>query len=85
MTQTEMEQLLENIDRRLARVEQKLPTLATKEDFEESKHFARMLNESTRDEIRMVADGVAMLSAQVRDMGAQLIGLTRRLEAKGVI
>ena len=34
MTQTEMEQLLEKIDHRLARIEQFLPTVATKQDLE---------------------------------------------------
>lgn len=103
MTQIEMEQLLENLDRRLARVEQKLPTLATKEDlerfatkqdlerfatkeeFEESKRFALMLNEATRDDIRIVAEGVAALAGNVRDITAQLTSLTERLEQNGVI
>jgi hypothetical protein len=34
MTETQMERQLENLDRRLARVEQILPTLATKTDLE---------------------------------------------------
>ena len=56
MTQTAMEQLLENVDQRLARVEQILPTLATKQDLErfatkddvaDAKRYALMLNEAT--------------------------------------
>ena len=105
MLQTEMEQFLENLDHRLARIEQKLPALATKDDlgrfatkddlesaFGESKRYALMLNESTRDDIRIVAEGVALLTTQVSSLTAQFSfltaqfsSLTTRLEAKGVI
>ena len=78
MTQTEMEQLLENIDRRLARVEQKLPTLGTKEDLEDSRRHALMLNENTEQKIKLVGEGVS-------DLQRQFMSLIRRLEKKGVI
>jgi len=91
MTQTEMEQVLESLDRRLSRVEQILPTLATKDDLkgfatkedlnalaarldtvrDDLRLHTQVLFESLRDDVRLVAEGVAHL--------------TSRLEARGVI
>jgi hypothetical protein len=86
-----MEERLENLDHRLARIEQILPTratkgdlerfatkadlealrLSTKADIDDATHLARVLHESTRHEIKLVAEGVS--------------SLTERLERKGVI
>ena len=78
MPRTDVEQPLENLDRRLARIEQILPTLAPRVELvalrEDVRIFERrveVLIESTRDDIRLVAEGVA--------------SLTERLERKGVI
>jgi hypothetical protein len=76
-----MEQLLRNVDQRLAHVEQFLPTLATKAELAEvrtelrteirtearetRRHFD-VVAESLRDDIRLLADG--------------LVGVTQRLD-----
>jgi hypothetical protein len=69
-----MQQLLRNVDRRLARVEQILPTLATKAELRSEiaaegdrtrRHFD-VVAESLRDDIRLLADG--------------LVGVTQRLD-----
>ncbi|HJO37933.1 MAG: hypothetical protein QGG24_03990 [Vicinamibacterales bacterium] len=69
MDLTEMEQLLRNVDQRLAHVEQFLPTLATKAELAEvrteirtearetRRHFD-VVAESLRDDIRLLADGL---------------------------
>jgi len=73
----DMEQHLENLDRRLARVEQLLPGLATKEDLAALRVAGRedvlalrsrteVLIESVRDDIRLVAEGVAALTEQLQ-------------------
>jgi hypothetical protein len=72
MTATEMEDVLKKLDRRTSRIEQMLATFTTMEDlkayptreellagFEEAKRHAVMLNEDTRDDIRMLAGDVA--------------------------
>jgi hypothetical protein len=127
MAHIDMEQGLENIDRRLSSVEQVLPTLATRIDLErfatkadlerfatkadlegfatkadlerfatkvdlegfgwlvdlrqgiaEAKRHTDVLIESVRDDIRMLAEGVVAVAANLRS-------LTERLEEKGVI
>ena len=49
----------ENLDRRLAKVEQILPTLATKEDLSELRRHMDILNESLREDIHFIAAHVA--------------------------
>jgi hypothetical protein len=84
MTTDEMERVLETLDRRLATVEQILPTLATKADLDRfatkqdlregldgAGRHAEVLSEVVRDDIRLVAEGLA--------------SLIERLERKGII
>lgn len=121
MTPIEMEQHFEIIDRRLAGIEQILPTLATKAELErfatkqdlerfatkeDLKRFAtkkdlerfatkadlaeglaqqRAFTESVRDEVRIVAEGLATLTVTVGAIQYTLEALVTRLEAKGVI
>src|SRR5882672_6783734 len=61
-TQTEMEQLLENIDRRLARVEQKLPTLATKDDLERFATKDDLERYATKDDVEGAKQLARMLN-----------------------
>lgn len=74
MSPDEMETLLKNVDRRTTRLEQILPTLATKKDLAaaiaplatkeglaEVRRHAMVLNEAVRDDIRMLAEHVAGL------------------------
>jgi hypothetical protein len=82
MTQTEMEQVLESLDRRRSRVEQILPTLATKDDLkafatkddltqkiEELRRHTQVLFESVRADVRLVAEGLAHLVSRLEDKG----------------
>ena len=62
----QQEQRLDNLERRVDRIEQILPTLATKHDLKtavtasERRMCARMdaIAESLRDDIRLIADGL---------------------------
>ncbi len=98
MTHTEMEEAINNSDRRLLTIEQILPTLATKTDLE---RFATKVDPErvTRDLRGEIADArreAMILIESVRDevrvmadgffaLRDALHELTRRLEAKGVI
>ncbi len=68
MDVTNMDEVVRNIDRRLEKVEQFLPRLATKEQLEDNRRHAQVLFESLQDGIRMVADGVSHLTAEVREL-----------------
>ena len=78
MTITEMEDVLKNLDRRLANVEQILPTLTTKEDlkayatkeemkelFAESKRHASVLFERTQEQLEVLAAHLADISQRL--------------------
>ena len=79
MTATEMEDVLKSLDRRTSRIEQILPTLATKEDLkafatkEDLKAFAtkedvngvKVLVEDLRDSVALVAAHVAEISQRL--------------------
>ena len=79
MTQAEMEQQLENLDRRLVRVERILPTLATKKDLQAVRHRTEVLTEAVRDDIRIVAEGVAALTTKVDTLTHGLASVSGRL------
>ena len=68
MTPTEMEDALNNLDHRLSRVEQILPTLATKDDLEELKRHTSMVCAGVRDDIRKLAEGVVTLTTIVESL-----------------
>lgn len=98
LTPTEMEHILGNIDHRLTSVEQMLPTLATKQDLErfatnddlrqglaEAKAHTLALHEDLRDQIGMVAEGVATLSVRFDLLSTRVARLetaTTRLDIK---
>jgi len=54
MTPTEMETVLQNLDARLLRVEQVLPTLATKQDLDD-------VRRELKDDIERSANGLRVL------------------------
>jgi hypothetical protein len=54
-----LEQHLKNIDLRLIRVEQILPTLANKDDLVELRRYMDVLTESLRGDIHLIAAHVA--------------------------
>ena len=72
MTQAEMEQVLENIDRRLTNVEQILPTLATKADLvdgiADAKRHASILNEALEGRFGLIAEDVLDLRSHVKNL-----------------
>jgi hypothetical protein len=61
MTVTEMEDTIKNIDGRLTRIEQILPTLATKDDlkaaFDEAEHRARLFYEDLVSRLKTIGEG----------------------------
>ena len=65
-----IEQHLENIDRRLTKVEQILPTLATKEELREegerSRRHMDVIAESLSSNIQLLAEHVASTSQRKR-------------------
>ena len=76
MTITEMEEVLKKLDRRLANVEQILPTLATKEDLNatreemralsaEGKRHATILFERTEERLEILAAHLADISQRL--------------------
>ena len=76
MEQEEVESLLRSFDRRMNRVEQILPTLATKEEVQEVRNEVRnegkrtrrhfdVVAESLRQDIRFIAEGQAASSAKL--------------------
>ena len=83
MTATEMEDVLRNLDLRMSRVEQILPTLATKEDLkayatkedlkEALKPYATLeaLN-AVKVLVEDVRDSVGMLAAHLADISQRL-------------
>jgi polyphosphate kinase len=82
-----MEQLLRNLDRRVERIEQILPTLATKDELQsvestlrdeiraegvQSRRHFDIVAESLRDDIRLIAEGQAALTHGVAAMRTEL-------------
>lgn len=81
-----LDQVVRNIDRRLDRVEQILPTLATREElreeFERSRRHSDVLFESLKDDIRLVAEGLATMQAKLEQhIGPTLHNHDRRITA----
>ena len=77
MTRTEMETVLQNLDARLLRIEQILPTLATKSDLddvrrdfkadiERSANGLRVLIEDSRSENQLLAEHVLEILNRLR-------------------
>ena len=108
MDHDEMEQDLRNLDRRVDRIEQILPSLATKDDLQAAidkaveplatkaglqsavagaEHRMRthfdVATESLLDDIRLIAEGLAVLSQKVdqnhSELKTDIAGLDRRL------
>ena len=98
----QLEQLVRKLDARVTRMEQFLPSLATKDDLQEAiarlatkddlrealdnlvtkeelkaglddaRRYALMLNEATRDDIRLVAEHLLGMRTQLDQMRSQL-------------
>jgi hypothetical protein len=89
MPQADMEARLEMLDLRLSRIEQILPTLATKDDLAQVESRQRSLTESVIDRVNNLADAYTVLTRKVEtETGGiryTLDRLVERLEAKDVI
>jgi cell division septum initiation protein DivIVA len=98
MTPTEMEEAIRNLQLQWDRIEQFLPNLATRAELvaqiQEAKRHAVILNEATRDEIRLLAENLARLEARMltradleamatnQDLKEAIGGLERTLSAQ---
>lgn len=67
MTPTEMEEAIRNLQLQADRIEQFLPNLATRGELvaqiQDAKRHAMILNEATRDEIKLLAENLARVEA----------------------
>jgi len=67
MTPTEMEEAIRNLQLQADRIEQFLPNLATRAELvaqiQDAKRHAMILNEATRDEIKLLAENLARVEA----------------------
>lgn len=84
MTHTEMEEALNNFDRRMLAVEQILPTLATKDDLWEgladAKRHTDVKVEWLHDRIRVVAEVVAIQTTKLDSLIDRVDSLTSRVD-----
>jgi hypothetical protein len=67
MTPTDMEEAIRNLQLQANRIEQFLPNLATRgelvAEIQDARRHAVILNEATRDQIRMLAENLARVEA----------------------
>ena len=83
MVQRALEHHVQDLERRVATVEQILPTLATKADIaadlqraaDETRRHFDVVAEGLRADIRMIAEGVVSLHARVDAHHAQTTGV----------
>lgn len=76
----EMESLLRNVDARLARVEQILPTLALQERVDANHRHMLVLHEDVRGDIRLLAEHLSDQMQRLSDVSERLEGMSERLE-----
>jgi uncharacterized protein YicC (UPF0701 family) len=87
MDQLEIEGLLKELNTRTTRIEQKLPTLATKSDLREEAERTRqhfdVVAEGVKDSIKVIADGHKALGDRIdsvsRDIKSVLDNHERRI------
>ena len=78
---SEMEAVLKSLDQRVGRIEQILPTLATKVDLRDEIRGVRLLVEDVRSEVRLLAESVDGSLKVVHDrLEAEAAGLSRRMD-----
>ena len=90
MTPTEMEEAIRNLQLQADRIEQFLQNLATRGELvaaiQDAKRHAAILNEATRDEIKLLAENLARVEATMatkEELKAAIGGLEEEL--KGAI
>lgn len=86
MEQQGLETVVKNIDQRVGRIEQILPTLATKEDLREegerTRRYFDIVAESLRTEIRLIAEGQTGLQQRFEELGTELKTDIARLDRR---
>ena len=89
MTPTEMEEAIRNLQLQWNRIEQFLPNLATRGELvaaiQDAKRHAVILNEATRDEIKLLAENLARVEATMvtkQDLKEAIGELERTLSAQ---
>ena len=96
MTPTEMEEAIKNLQLQANRIEQFLPNLATRGELyavrdalrleiQDARRQAVILNEATRDEIKLLAENVARVEATMatkEELKTAIGGLERTLSAQ---
>ena len=89
MTPTDMEEAIRNLQLQADRIEQFLPNLATRAELvaqiQDAKRHAAVLNESTRDEIKLLAENLARVEvtmATKEELKSAIGGLERSLGAQ---
>jgi len=86
MTPTEMEDAIRNLQLQADRIEQFLPNLATRGDLvaqiQDARRHAVILNEATRDQIKLLAENLARVEATMAtkvELRAAITGLEENL------
>ena len=75
---SEMEAVLKSLDQRVGRIEQILPTLATKDDLRHEVLGVRVLIEDSRSETRLLAEHMVSLMNQMAEVLLRLDRIERR-------
>ena len=88
MTPIEMEEAIRNLQLQADRIEQFLPSLATRGELvaqiQDARRHAVILNEATRDQIKLLAENVARVEATMatkQELKAAIGGLEEELKA----
>ena len=88
MTPNEMEEAIRNLQLQADRIEQFLPNLATRGELvaqiQDAKRHAAILNEATRDDIKLLAENLARVEATMAtrvELRAAIGGLEEKLRA----
>jgi len=80
MTQTDLEERLEKLDQRRSRIEQVLPTLATKVDLEQFESRQGWFTERVLDRVNVLADAFSRLSHLVTSLETETRGVKHMLD-----
>jgi hypothetical protein len=88
MTPTEMEEAIRNLQLQADRIERFLPNLATRAELvaeiQDAKRHAVILNEATRDEIKLLAENLARVEATMAtkaELRSAIDGVEQKLRA----
>jgi len=80
---SEMEAVLKSLDQRVGRIEQILPTLATKAELRDEIRGVKVLIEDVKADTRLLAEHMAALMQRSFDHDQQFLRIHRRLDQMG--